>query len=97
MVSNTVVCIHMQVALRIRPLNEAESDEGASVVAQRVDDQVGYVKQQVHHRAPEMLPNRCNSKTKPLQPSHINTVQQGIACPRGVAILSPCVLCNHWG
>lgn len=34
--------IQTQVALRIRPLNEAEIEEGASVVAQRVDDQVGY-------------------------------------------------------
>lgn len=50
-----------QVALRIRPLNEAEIEEGAAVVAQRVDDQVGFVI--LVHRAPrqqvrwEMLRN----------------------------------------
>lgn len=47
--------IHTQVALRIRPLNEAEIEEGAAVVAQRVDDQVGFVK--LVHRG-----NRCVGK-----------------------------------
>lgn len=42
-------------ALRIRPLNEAEIEEGAAVVAQRVDDQVGFVK--LVHRG-----NRCIGK-----------------------------------
>lgn len=32
----------MQVALRIRPLNEAEAEEGAALVAHRVGEQVSW-------------------------------------------------------
>lgn len=35
--------ILLQVALRIRPMNEAEIEEGAAVIAHKVDEQVGLI------------------------------------------------------
>ncbi|XP_031417739.1 kinesin-like protein KIF19 isoform X2 [Clupea harengus] len=53
----------LTVALRIRPLNEAESDEGASVVAQRVDDQMVVLMDPCEDTENHLRANRSREKT----------------------------------
>lgn len=56
-----------QVVLRIRPLNDAELEEGATVIAHKVEDQVRLWAQYVHgvqhcpshHPSPQGLPPSC--------------------------------------
>ncbi|XP_076136275.1 kinesin-like protein KIF19 [Alosa pseudoharengus] len=53
----------LTVALRIRPLNEAEIEEGATVVAQRVDDQMVVLMDPFEDTENHLRANRSREKT----------------------------------